>query len=181
MRRGALTALLTFTCVLAAAPLGLAGSGSEPDPAGDVEAEPVGGESAADIVRTSYGHAKGGRLTHKVTIAGTAADPSKGGLVPTLYLEIRERPSASSVCDIFIGRYRGRLGVFECGTGRRIGSARVVKQGNSSTKFVFSRSAIGDPDTYEWAAAVVGPSHGTQVWHDRAPDGDDVFFTHRLR
>jgi hypothetical protein len=180
MRRAALTALLVFTCVLGAG-AAVASSGSAGDRRGDVQGEPVGGAARADIVRTSYGHTKDGRLWHKVTVAGTAADPAKGELVPMIYLEIRERPSATPVCDIFIGRYRGRLGVFECGTSERIGSARIVRSGRSTTKYVFRPSAIGDPPSYDWAAIFVGSSDGTQVWHDRAPDQDDVWFTHRLR
>jgi hypothetical protein len=170
-----------FTCGLAAASVGLASSGSSADRRGDVEGDPAGGAARVDIVRTSHGHTGDGRLWHKVTVAGAAADPAKGGLIPTLYLEIRERPSASSVCDVYVGRFRGRLGVFECGTNERLGSARIVRSGESTTKYVFSRGAIDDPASYDWAAGVIGPSHGTQVWYDRAPDGDDVFFTHELR
>jgi hypothetical protein len=173
--------LLVFTYALGAVAAATASSGSAGDRRGDVQGEPAGGAGRADIVRTSYGHTKDGRLWHKVTVAGTAADPAKDGLIPMIYLEIRDRPSASSVCDIFIGRYRGRLGVFECGTSERIGSARVVRSGKSTTKYVFSRAVIDDPASYDWAAIVVGPSDGTQVWHDRAPDQDDVFFTHGLR
>ncbi len=166
---------------MAAAAIASSGSGSAADRGGDVEGEPAGGASRADIVRTSYGHTRDGRLWHKVTIAGTAADPAKGGLVPMLFIEIRERGSASSLCDIYVGRHRGRLGVFECGTNERLGGARIVRSGTSTTKYVFSRGAIGDPERYDWAAGIIGPSDGTQVWHDRAPDGDDIFYTHELR
>ena len=180
MRRVALTFVLALAVVIGAAPLGFAGSGSSNDPKGDVEFKPKNRDNV-DIVRTSFGHTSDGRLYHKVTVAGTAADPAKGGVIPFIYVEMRERSSASGVCDIYIGRYDGELGVFACGTNERLGSARIVKSGKSSIKYVFSRDAIGNPKSYDWAAGVVGPSDNTQARYDRAPDQDDVFYTHKLR
>jgi hypothetical protein len=174
MRRAGLAAALTLVAVLGAAPLVGATSGSFTDPAGDTESRPAD-PAAVDITRVSFGHTSDGRLFHKVTVAGTMRD-----LVPFIYLEMRERSSASAECDIYVGTYDGRFGVYACGTNERLGSVRVTKRA-SSIKYVFKRGAIGNPRTYDWAAGVTGPSFDTQFRFDRAPDGDDIFFTHALR
>ena len=174
MRRAAFTAVLVFTCLLAAVPLGIASSGSANDPRGDTDGNPAN-PSSVDLIRISNGHTKDGRLWHKATVAGTMGDS-----VPVIYIEMRDRSSATPICDIYVGTYDGRPGVYACGTNERLGSARVARS-RSSVKYVFSKAALDNPRSYDWAAGVVGPTDGTQFRFDRAPDTDDAFLTHRLR
>ena len=178
MRRATLTGALALIAAFSVAQGGIASSGSNADPKGDLEFKPFD-PAAVDIVSTSFGHASKGRLVHKVSVAGTPGDPASG-IIPFIYIEMRERSSASAVCDIYVGRYDGGLGVFACGTNERLGSARITRSGHS-VKYVFSARALGSPKSYDWAAGVVGPSDNTQARYDRAPDNDDVFYTHKLR
>ena len=178
MRRAALTFAIALIAAFSVAPAGIAGSGSNSDPKGDLEFKPAD-PAAVDIVSTSFGHASKGRLVHKVTVAGTPGNPANG-IIPFIYIEMRERSSASAVCDIYVGRYDGGLGVFACGTNERLGSARITRSGHT-VRYVFSPRALGNPESYDWAAGVVGPTDNTQGRYDRAPDQDDIFYTHKLR
>lgn len=191
MRRALLLLALTSVALLAVAPLGLAGSGSHSDPSGDLYRTPTNGVSAesVDIVRATFGHRRG-KLVHTITTAGAAADPARGGEVPMLWIESpqnqggdSEEPQGNGTaeCTWFIGRFEGRIGVFTCGYGDRVASARVTRTSARTVRFEFSPKAIGNTRTYEWAALTQAPAGGTRVWVDRLPDGDHSYFVHTLR
>jgi hypothetical protein len=182
MRKTLLTLALVALAILAlTAPVVAADGDKISDASGDVEGEPVGGASSADIVKAANGHAKGGDLWHAVTVKGTAADPAKGGLVPYLYIEVPNRANGTSECAYFVGRHRGKLGVFTCGYADRIAKARIVRTSAHTIKYTFNRDAIGNPSWYDWAFAVIGGSDGTAVQHDRSPSQDDVYVRHTVR
>jgi hypothetical protein len=151
------------------------------DASGDVEGEPAGGAATADIVSVKNGHGKRGDVWHSVSVSGPVADPAKGGLVPFLYIESPEQANGTSECSHFVGRHRGKLGVFTCGYGDRVAKARIVRTSSHTIKYTFNRAAIGNPGWYDWAFVVRGASDGTTVQHDRSPSQDDVYFRHRLR
>ena len=182
MRRLLLTLTLAALAILAfGAPVG-ASSDRISDANGDVEGEPVGGAGRADIVRVANGHGKNGDLWHSVSVSGTAADPAKDGLVPLLYIETPDQANGTGECAWFVGRHRGKLGVFTCGYADRVAKARIVRTSRHTIKYTFNRDAIGNPRTYDWAFAIRGSSRGNaSVQHDRAPSQDDVYFRHTLR
>jgi hypothetical protein len=173
---------LAGALALAAAPAGIAGSGSASDPRGDTWGDPSGGAGPVDFVRATYGHAKNGNLVHKVTVAGNVANPASGsGNVPMLWIEDPQDPNGHADCRYFIGRHEGRLGVFTCGYGDRVASARIKRTSSNTIRYEFSPGAIGNPPSYGWAALVMAPADGTALWADRLPDGDHSFLTHKLR
>ena len=181
MRRTLLVlALIALTILAVTAPV-VASSERLTDASGDVEGEPVGGAGAADIVKSANGHGKKGDVWHSVTVSGGAADPAKGGLVPYLYIEVPNQANGTSECTFFVGRHRGKLGVFTCGYGDRVAKARIVRTSSHTIRYTFNRRAIGSPDWYDWAFIVIGASDGTTVQHDRSPSPDDVYFRHKLR
>src|SRR5918999_834284 len=146
--------LFLALCVLAILSIGVPGVASSDrisDASGDVEGEPAGGASRADIVRVANGHGKKGDMWHSVTVSGAAADPAKGGLVPLLYIEVPNRANGTSECAYFVGRHRGKLGVFTCGYGDRVAKARIVRTSEHTIKYTFNRKALGSPSWYDWA------------------------------
>jgi hypothetical protein len=178
MRRKVLLGAATAVVVLAAAPLGLAGSDSFSDPRGDLDSD--GSMDAGpryDLVRATHGHTESGRLVHTVTVAGSA---STGDLF--LRIEDPEMPNGTTQCRWFVGRHDGRFGVFTCGYADRVGSARVRRISSSTVRFEFSPRAIDNTASYQWAAVSEGPSDGgVTALFDRLPSGDHAFITHRLR
>jgi hypothetical protein len=183
MRRALIALVVVSAAALAAAPLGIAGSGSVSDPRDDLWAQPTSGGSASlDMVRATFGHAGNGRLVHTVTLAGAAANPAGGGNVPTLLIEDPARPNGgTSLCRYFVGVHKGRLGVFTCGYADRVASARISRTSSNTIRYEFSARAIDNPATYDWAFVTRGTVFGTQGDLDRLPDGDHSFLTHRLR
>ena len=183
MRRAAGTLVAVLAVILGAVPLGIADTVTGTDERGDVEGSPDGGAPAADIVRASAGTDSRGRLTHKVTVAGTAADPSGDGIVPTLYIELPDQANAVSECTVYVGQYKGRLGVYRCGTNERLGSAKVVRTSTHTTRYTFSKRALGSPSTYDWAVVTRARSTANGSWtrHDRLPTHDDVYLQYSLR
>jgi hypothetical protein len=167
--------------LLAVVPPGIAGSGSVGDPRGDLWAEPSSGGASLDIVRASHGHTSKGRLVHKVTLAGPAADPASRGRVPNLLIEDPVLPNGQVDCRYFIGSHEGRLGVFTCAYADRVASARIVRTSSNTIRYEFSPRAIDNPASYDWAFVTEGPTHGTEAELDRLPDGDHAFLTHKLR
>lgn len=185
MRTLLLLVVLAVAVTVLAAPLGLAASGSNSDPRGDVSDEPQSGSrSSLDLVRGTYA-LRSGRLVHTLTVAGSVANPASGGEgVPMLYLQTPSAANGTSECAFFVGRHRGRLGVFTCGYGERVASARVTRSSASTIRFEFSPRAIGNPATYEWAGAMpAGRTRYAGAWShiDRMPTGTDEYFTHRVR
>ena len=181
MRRALIAVAAAVATTLAVAPLGVAGSGSISDPRDDLWAEPSESKASLDIVRASFGHASGGRLVHKLTLAGAAPDPASAN-VPLLYLEDPVRPNGgTSYCRYFVGRKDGRLGVFTCGYAERVASARIRRTSSNTLRYEFSARAIDNPSSYQWAFVTRGTAFGTQADLDRLPDGDHSFATHDLR
>ena len=183
MRRAAATLTAALVVTLGAVPLGIADTVTGSDERGDVEGSPPGGPSAADIVRASAGTDSRGRLTHTVTIAGTAADPSGNGIVPAIYIELPDQANAVAECTVYVGQLKGRLGVYRCGTNERLGSARVVRTTTHTTRYTFSKRALGSPSTYDWAVITRARSTANGSWtrHDRLPTPDDVYLQYSLR
>jgi hypothetical protein len=181
VRRSLLSLLIAVAVVLAVAPVVIAQRSSGDDPRGDVLGEPAGGADSADLVRATADQGTGDALWHKVTIAGAAADPAAGGIVPQVLINVRERPNGTAECDFFVGRHDDRLGVFECGYATRVAKAKVVRTSAHSIRYTFDADAIGDPAQYDWRIWVRGPSDGTQVTYDSLPDNEAVFRTHRVR
>lgn len=182
MRRALLSVAVAVVVVLATAAVGNAGSGSATDPSGDLYDTPAsGGSGPADIVRATFGHSKG-RLVHTVSTAGNIPDPAAGSGSPVIFIEHPTRPNGTAECTYFVGRHEGRLGVFTCGYGDRVGSARIRRTSARTVRFEFSPRAIGNPPNYEWAALTRAQTRfNPAMWVDRVPDGDHVFFTHELR
>jgi hypothetical protein len=183
MRRGLATLLAAAVAVLVAVPLGIAATSSGTDERGDVEGAPAGGAARADIVSATAGRTSDGQIKHTVTVAGAAADPAQGDLVTYLYIEAPVAPSAHHDCTYFVGRHRGRIGVYLCGTAERLGSARVVRTSANTTRYTFSPRTIGNPKTYEWAVVTrtLGNAVGTRTRHDRVPTGDEFFIQQKVR
>jgi hypothetical protein len=181
MRRSLLTLTLAALAILAFGAPVVASSDRISDASGDVEGEPVGGAGSADIVRVANGHGKNGVVWHSVSVSGAAADPARDGLVPLLYIETPDQANGTSECAWFVGRHRGKLGVFTCGYGDRVAKARIVRTSSRTIKYTFDRDAIGNPSWYDWAFVIRGASDGTAVQHDRAPSPDETYFRHTLR
>lgn len=174
-----LTLALGLTTAGALAAPGVAGSGSLTDPSGDV----FGPDQSAglDIVRQTFGHSDG-RIVHTVSVAGNAPNPSSQQ-VPRIYLKPSNRANGTAECALFVGRHRGRLGVFTCGYGDRVGSARIVRSSARTIRYSFTPGAIGNPRSYEFAAVtgiVSGDGAGT-TQADRAPSPDLTYLSHQLR
>lgn len=182
MRRFATIAALAGVLALLNVPLGLASSESFSDPRGDLDPPATSNSANYDIVRATEGHASGGRLVHTVSVAGTIADPARAE-PPRLYIEdpASDAANGTAQCRYFVGRFEGRLGVFTCGYGDRVGSARIRRTSSRTVRYEFSARAIGNPATYRWAAVTSGPVQGTTSLVDRIPTGDNAFFTHGLR
>lgn len=182
MRRVLLGLALTVTVVLAVTSLGIANSGSAGDPSGDLGDTPVGiSSSSVDIVRASSGHGRGGRLVHKVSVAGNVPDPASGN-APMLFIEATDEPNGQADCAYFVGRHQGRFGVFTCGYGDRVGSLRMTRTSGSTVRFEFKASAIGNPPEYHWAALTRSRTrYSSSYFVDRLPSPDHTFITHRLR
>jgi hypothetical protein len=174
--RGALPAAfiaaLIFTC---AVPLGIADTQRGTDPSGDVEG---GAGSSADIVRTTAGTDSRGRIVQTVSVAGNA-----GGTPTYLYIELPDQSNAVAECTVVVGVFRGRPGVYRCGTNERLGSATVKRTSSRTLRFTFSKRALGNPRSYEWAAVTRSDANANGSWtrHDRLPSGDDEYLSYSLR
>lgn len=171
MRRGGSIAAALAGLALAAAPLGLADSSSFSDPRGDLD--PTGPDRPSDrydLVRATQGHTRSGRIVHTVTVAGDIANPASEE-VPFLWIDVPERPNGTQDCRYFVGRHDGRLGVFTCGYGERVGSARIRRTGAHTVRYEFSPRAIDDPASYDWAFVAFASVSGTRAWIDRLPNG----------
>ena len=183
MRRIAVTLIAAAALALAAAPLAIAATDTATDARGDVEGSPPGGDAAADLVRATAGRDSHGNITQTVTIAGAAPNPSGGGIVPFLYLEMPTMANGMSECAAFVGQFNGRLGVFRCGTGHRIGWARIVRTSRHTTRYTFSPRALGNPASYDWAVYTRSRSSAPGSWtqYDRLPSTEYEYFTYSLR
>lgn len=155
------------------------------DEAGDPFDQPQGVSSASvDIVRGTHGHG-GGRLVHTVSVAGgTIADPASSANAPMLYLQPSNVANGTAECAYFVGRHRGRVGIFRCGYGNRVGSATARRTSARTVRFEFAARAIGNPRSYEWAVHTNSGStrYARSTWYiDRMPTRSETYFVHRLR
>ena len=182
MGKVALTLIASLVIALVAVPLGIADTVRGTDARGDVEGSPAGGASAADLVSATAGTNSRGQLTHTVTIAGSAANPSGGGIVPQLYIETPDQANPVAECAVYVGQYKGRLGVYRCGTNERLGSARVVRTTGHTTRYTFSPRALGSPSSYDWAVVTRArtTTNGSWIRHDRLPSADDAYLPYSL-
>jgi hypothetical protein len=169
------------TLLVLSAP-GLGQADTKRDPAGDLAFEPDSGSRAdLDLLSVTSGTAKRGQAVQTVTVAGRAADPKGKGILPTLWVDSPTYPNARSECDFYVGKMGSKIGVFKCGTTRRIGSAKVVRTSASTLRYSFSRKTIGKPKSYRWSFFMWGPKGGTTVAFDRLPDVQDGTYTNKLR
>ena len=181
MRRALPTAILALAAVFATALTAGANSSSHSDPSGDLFDSPVGVSSGSvDIVRATAGH-RSGNLVHTVTTAGSVASPTEGH-APVLFIEHPTQPNGTAECTWYVGRRNGRYGVFKCGTGTRVASARITRSGSRTMRFEFNPRFMNNPESYEWAARTRARTRYTaSSWVDRLPSGNQEFLTHQLR
>lgn len=179
MRRIATIGTLAGVLVLLNVPLGLASTESFSDPRNDLDPPAASNAANYDIVRATEGHSNG-RLVHTVSVAGSIANPASAD-PPMLWIEDPDEPNRTAQCRYFIGRVEGKLGVFTCGYGDRVASARIRRTSSRTVRYEFSPKAIGNPASYRWAFLTEGPTQGTTSLLDRLPSGDNAFVTHKLR
>lgn len=181
MRRALLTVSMTALATVVAAVPGGANSSSHSDPSGDLHDRPTEVSSGAvDMVRATAGHSRG-RLVHKVTTAGSIPSPTSRH-APMLWLEHPTQPNGTAECAYFVGRHAGRYGVFRCGTGKRVASARITRTSSRTIRFEFSPNFLNNPENYEWAARTrARTQYASSMFVDRLPDGNNAFLTHELR
>lgn len=177
MRRALATLFIAAATLTAAVPLGVADTVRGTDPSGDTE----GGGSSADLVRATAGTDSRGRLVHTVSVAGNAASPSGDGIVPVVYIEIPDQANAVAECTVFVGVYRGKQGVYRCGTTERLGSATITRTSAHTFRYTFSPKALGKPKYYDWAVVTRSNASTQGSWtrYDRLPSGDDIFLSYK--
>lgn len=182
MRRALLLLGVAALAVLSTGSVVSADSDSRVDASGDLLDPPTSVSSGSvDIVRATFGHSRG-RLVHTVTTAGSVPDPRRSANVPMLLIEHPTTPNGTRECTFFIGRHEGRLGVFTCGYGDRVGSARITRTGSRTIRYEFAPKAIDNPSRYEWAAITRAQTrYARSADVDRLPDGDHNFHRHTLR
>ena len=181
MRRVTQVLLIGAIAALSSAGSALAHTDSVSDPRGDTMGHPSTARQNVDIVGSSAGDAKHGKIVQTVKLAGKAGDPHHGGLTPLLYINVASYGGGTRECDFYVGRLHGRDGVFTCGPQERMGSASVTRKSSTTLRYAFSPKAIGNPSSYEWAFVVQGKSAGTTVDFDRVPDTQVGMETYRVR
>jgi hypothetical protein len=172
--------------VIAAVLLGPAGSaiassGSHSDPHGDFAFPPPKASADYDIVKATYKSPSHGWITQTVSVAGHFGDPAHGGIVPDRLIDEPGYPNARSECDYYVGKVKSRLGVFLCGTTKRIATAKIVRSGSSTLRYSFQPKKVGSPKMYEWVFILRGQRGGTTVDFDRVPDVRDGTAIYRMR
>jgi hypothetical protein len=181
MRRLATGAVAAAMVALGCSATAFGHTGSATDPSGDVAGNPSGNPANFDIVASTFGDGPHGKLVHTVRVAGAFGNPQGSGLVPLLYINVPSYPGATRECDYFVGRVKSRVGVFLCGTRKRLGGATIVRRGGNALRYTFNSKAIGRPAAYEWAFVFQGPGSGTTVDYDRIPDGQTSMYTYQVR
>jgi hypothetical protein len=177
--------VLIAVLVLAAAPAAGADSGSATDPSGDLfGGQPTGNSSGSlDIVRVTWGHSRG-RLVHTVTTAGNVGDPASSTNFPVMFFEFEHSyvTNGTSECAFFAGRHNGRLGIFRCGYGSFVASARITRTSARTVRYEFSPRALRNPPSYQWSFLTRSDTqYATAAGTDRFPNGEREFRTHVLR
>jgi hypothetical protein len=161
MRNRAVGAVVAGLVSLVAAGGVLADSTVIQDPEGDANSNNL------DIVSAKAGHAPGGVLKHRVSVA-KKINPNDMG--PNLHLDV---PGGGSEAEFIVrpmesgvgpGPMKG--GVFANGGGK-IANATITAVGENGLKYKFRAKAIGEPKRYGWAWIVAG-ENGDVI--DRAPD-----------
>jgi hypothetical protein len=181
MRRALLTAILATAAVLVAVLSASANSSSHSDPSGDLFGDPTEvSNSSVDIIRATVGHRRG-NLVHTVSVAGTVGAVGASN-APVLFLEHPTQPNGTAECAYYVGRRNGVNGVFKCGYGTRVTSARITRTSSRTMRFEFSPKFLNNPENYEWAARTrARTTYSVSAWVDRLPSGNNEFLTHELR
>jgi hypothetical protein len=156
-------------------------SGSLSDPAGDVFGSPAGARANFDILGATFGGGTHGRAVQTLRVAGQFSDPAKGGLVPSLWIDVPKYPGARGECDYYIGRVDSRIALYLCGSKKRVGNASVVRTDANTLRYSFNQRLIGKPHRYKWAFFFHGPSQGGTVLYDRVSDTAKSDATYQLR
>jgi hypothetical protein len=158
-----------------------AGAGWLEDPYGDTFGSPPGPRADVDLTDAYYGRA-GDRLIHVVKVAGQMPSPERDDLDALLLIDVPgDWGGTHDYCDYYVDRSGDGAAVYRCGSGQRMGSARVVRRNGNGIRYTFSRAAIGDPDSYDWALSMRGDANGVRDEFDRLPDGLENFHRHSLR
>lgn len=169
MRRGA--AAIPVVAAALALPV-TAPAASLDDRDGDTISHPANPDNY-DVTGGTATHLSHGRLAHTVTVVG------KPPLDSQLIL-IDVSPHTSRWCDYVIGHTDYGTGVFKCEYMDRVGSVKITRVGSDTIRYVFKRSAIGNPSRYGWAVLTRAPVDGSTIVDvDRAPDGPDTFVEYR--
>ena len=168
MRKRFMTVVVAGAASLVAAGGVLADSTVIQDPEGD------GNSNNLDIVSAKAGHAPGGVLKHRVTVA-KKINPNDMG--PNLHINLGGGPDAEFIVrpmasGVGPGPIKG--GVF-APDGGKVANATITPVGENGLKYKFREKAIGKPKRYGWAW-IVAAENGDVI--DRAPDTGYV--RHRL-
>jgi hypothetical protein len=148
---------------------------------GDTFGSPPGARADVDLTDAYYG-SSGDRIVHVVKVAGNMPAPQRDDVEALLLIDIGgDGGNNNDYCDFYVGRSGDRAGVHRCGTGERVGSARVVARNGNGVRYSFSARAIGSPDYYDWAVSMRGDANGVRDEFDRLPNGLENFHRHTLR
>lgn len=152
---------------------------------------PSGNDANYDIVKATFGHAKHGKLMHKVTVAGHIGNPTAsgpGGSQPTMWIDVPHHNFTGN-CDYLIqpvppgapgnSSNKTKYLVSKCSNGTKTGTARATRTSADTDKLVFKRSAIGNPSRYGWAFVFITETNQGFAVADRAPNPG--FKLHHLR
>jgi hypothetical protein len=167
---------------IAMAGVSLGDSGSISDPKNDVQHNPGGGDANYDIVKATFGHAKHGLLSHKVTVAGHIGNPTASGPTdsqPAMWIDVPHHEFTGN-CDYLIqpvppgapgnSSNHTKYLASKCSTGQTTGTARATRTKKDTDKLTFKPSAIGSPGKYGWAFVFITDTDQGLALADRAPD-----------
>lgn len=151
------------------------------DPHGDTYGSPQVARADVDLTDAYHG-TSGDRAVHVVKVAGHMPAPQRDDVEALLLIDIgADGAGNSDYCDYYVDRSGDRAGVYRCGSGERVGRARVVARNGNGLRYTFSLEAIGSPAYYDWAISMRGDANGVRDEFDRLPDGLENFHRHSLR
>jgi hypothetical protein len=119
-----------------------------------------------DIVAAKAGHAPGGVLKHRVTVA-KKINPNDMG--PNLHINVGGGSDAEFIVrpmESGVGPGPMKGGVF-APDGGKVAKATITPVGENGLKYKFREKAVGSPKRYGWAW-IVAAENGDVI--DRAPD-----------
>jgi hypothetical protein len=176
---------LVFGAVVALAAVvvatSLADRGSIKDPKGDVQNNPDH-KADFDIVKATWGHAKHGKLVHKVKVDGKIGNPDNGqGVFPQMYFDVPGKVG-NSYCDYKLqpdaphtpnnSTDHVKANLYKCGNDNLVpvGTGQIKRVKPDTDKFVITKKLIGSPNKYGWFFQTITDSNQGIVEADRAPD-----------